>query len=64
MIIAGLTSKSLEDNVFIEEIVKAVASILNLVIAPPTVNDEVEAVNLMREYSLDYDDAFSCSIKK
>lgn len=57
IIIAGLTGKSLNDGTFVEEIVGAVAGIQNLTITPLAVRDETEAVNLMKEYNLDYEDA-------
>ena len=56
-IIAGLTGNSLKDKLFVEEVINAIVGIQNLVITPFTLEDGMEAINLMMEYSLDYEDA-------
>ena len=57
VVIAGLTGRSLKDEIFVEEIIKAIMSLPGLKISPLTSEDLEEAVNLMREYELDYEDA-------
>ena len=57
VIIAGLTGKSLKDKTLVEEIVESIAGIPSLTITPLTVEDVIEAANLMKEYDLDYEDA-------
>ncbi|MEM2122199.1 MAG: type II toxin-antitoxin system VapC family toxin [Candidatus Bathyarchaeia archaeon] len=57
VIIAGLAGRSLKDKTLVEEIVDSIASLPGLIITPLTMEDLVEAVNLMKEYNLDYEDA-------
>ena len=45
------------DKTLVEEIVKSIAGIRSLTITPLTVEDVIEAANLMKEYDLDYEDA-------
>ncbi len=57
IVIAGLTGRSLKDENFVEEIIKAIISLPGLKISPLTSEDLIEAVKLMKEYKLDYEDA-------
>ncbi len=57
IIIAGLTGGSLKDKTFVEEVVKSITGLPSLLIAPLTAEDLTEAINLMKKYDLDYEDA-------
>ncbi|MBS7612391.1 type II toxin-antitoxin system VapC family toxin [Candidatus Bathyarchaeota archaeon] len=57
VIIAGLTGKNLKDQELIEEVVNSIESLPGLRIIPLTVEDITQAAKLMKEYSLDYEDA-------
>jgi len=57
IILAGLTGSSLEDKNFVEEVIKALTGLRNLVITPLTVEDTMEAAKLMKDYDIDYEDA-------
>lgn len=55
--IAGLTGRNLKDQELVGEVVNAVKSLPGLKITPLTVEDATQAVKLMKEYNLDYEDA-------
>ena len=57
VIIAGLTGKNLKDQELVEEVVNSVEGLSGLRIMPLTVEDLTEAAKLMKEHSLDYEDA-------
>ncbi|MEM1547309.1 MAG: type II toxin-antitoxin system VapC family toxin [Candidatus Methanomethylicia archaeon] len=57
IIIAGLTGKNLKDQELIEEVVNSIKSLSGLKIIPLTMEDMTQAVKLMKEYNLDYEDA-------
>ncbi|MEM4474328.1 MAG: PIN domain-containing protein [Candidatus Bathyarchaeia archaeon] len=57
VIIAGLTGKNLRSRELIEEVVSSIESLPGLRIIPLTSEDITQASKLMREYSLDYEDA-------
>ena len=57
MVIAGLTGKNLKDQELVEEVVNSIESLSGLRIMPLTVEDITQATKLMKEYSLDYEDA-------
>lgn len=57
VIIAGLTGKNLKDQELVEEILNSMESLSGLRITPLTVEDVTQAAELMKEYSLDYEDA-------
>jgi predicted nucleic acid-binding protein len=62
VIIAGLTGNSLRDKLFVEGVINALVGIQNLVITPFTLEDGIEAVSLMDEYGIDYEDALHLAI--
>ena len=62
VIIAGLTGNSLMDMEFVKGVVTSIIDIGGLVITPLTVEDTVEAVNLMKKYGLDYEDSLHLAI--
>jgi len=57
VMMAGLTGKTLRDMELIEEIVNSIESLPSLIITPLTIEDMEQAVELMRKYGLDYEDA-------
>ncbi|MBS7247235.1 MAG: PIN domain-containing protein [Candidatus Jordarchaeales archaeon] len=57
VIMAGLTGRNLRDQELIGEVVNSVESLSGLRIIPLTVEDVTQAVKLMKEYNLDYEDA-------
>ncbi|MEM1995196.1 MAG: type II toxin-antitoxin system VapC family toxin [Nitrososphaerales archaeon] len=57
VIIAGLTGKNLKDQELVEEAVNSIEGLPGLRIMPLTMEDLIEAAKLMKEYSLDYEDA-------
>ncbi|MEM3766334.1 MAG: type II toxin-antitoxin system VapC family toxin [Candidatus Bathyarchaeia archaeon] len=57
VIIAGLTGKNLKDQELVEEVVNSIEGLSGLRIMPLTVEDITEAAKLMKEHSLDYEDA-------
>lgn len=57
VIIAGLTGKNLKDQELIEKLVNSINSLSGLRIIPLTMEDMTQAAKLMKEYSLDYEDA-------
>jgi len=57
IIIASLTGKNLKDQELIEEVVNSIKSLSGLKIIPLTMEDITQAVKLMKEYNLDYEDA-------
>ncbi|MBS7626801.1 PIN domain-containing protein [Candidatus Bathyarchaeota archaeon] len=57
VIIAGLTGKNLKDQELIEEVVNSIESLSGLRIIPLTMEDVTQAAKLMKEYSLDCEDA-------
>jgi len=57
VMMAGLTGKTISDMELIEEIVNSIESLPGLIITPLTIEDMEQAVELMRKYGLDYEDA-------
>lgn len=57
VIIAGLTEKNLKERELVEEVVNSIEGLPGLRIMPLTMEDLIEAAKLMKEYSLDYEDA-------
>jgi predicted nucleic acid-binding protein len=62
VIIAGLTGKSLKDKGFVEAVVNSMTRIKGLVIEPLKSEDFVKAVDLMKEYGLDYEDSVHLAV--
>jgi predicted nucleic acid-binding protein len=56
VVVAGLTNKNLKDQL-VEDIVNAITSLRGLTVIPLTQKDIIQAISLMREYRLDYEDA-------
>jgi len=57
VIIAGLTGKNLKDKTFVEEVVNSITQIKGLKVEPLKPEDFTEAIDLMNDYNLDYEDA-------
>ena len=62
VIIAGLTGKNLKDKIFTEKVVKSITSIKSLVIEPLKPEDFTQAVNLMNDCKLDYEDSIHLAV--
>jgi predicted nucleic acid-binding protein len=62
VIIAGLTGKSLKDQAFTEAVVNSITRIKGLTIEPLKPEDFTKAVNLMKEYNLDYEDSIHLAV--
>ena len=57
VIIAGLTGRNLKDKKLVEAIANSITSLPSLTVTPLTAEDMSEAISLMEEYNLDYEDA-------
>ena len=62
VIIAGLTGKSLKDKAFTEEVIKCITRIKGLMIEPLKPEDFTRAVDVMKEYNLDYEDSIHLAV--
>jgi predicted nucleic acid-binding protein len=62
VIIAGLTGKSLKDKTFTEEVIHSITHIKGLTIEPLKPEDFTKAVDLMKEYNLDYEDSIHLAV--
>ena len=62
VILAGLTNRTLGDNVFVKKVIDAITGLRNLIITPFTIDDVEEATKLMGEYDIDYEDALHLAI--
>ena len=62
VVLAGLTDRSLADREFVGEVIGAATSLPGLSVIPLAEEDHVEAVELMDEYGLDYEDALHLSV--
>lgn len=62
VIMGGLTGKSLKDQAFIEAVVNSIINIKGLLIEPLKPEDLTKAVNLTKEYNLDYEDSIHLAV--
>jgi predicted nucleic acid-binding protein len=62
VIIAGLTGQSLRDKAFTEEVINSITHIKGLTIEPLKPEDFTKAVDLMKEYNLDYEDSVHLAV--
>ena len=62
VIVAGLTGKSLRDDKFAGKIIDAITSLKGLAIEPLMDEDVTRALDLMKEYRLDYEDSLHLSV--
>jgi len=62
VVIAGLTGKSLKDRTLIEGVINSIKNLKGLVIEPLKLEDFIQALDLMEEYSLDYEDSLHLSV--
>jgi len=62
VIIAGLTGKNLKDKAFTEDVINSITRIKGLAIEPLKPEDFTKAVDLMKEYSLDYEDSIHLAV--
>jgi predicted nucleic acid-binding protein len=62
VIIAGLTGKSLKNKGFVEAVVKSVTRIRGLVVEPLKSEDFANAVDLMGECGLDFEDSVHLAV--
>ena len=62
VIIAGLMGGSFRDRVLIEGVINSIISLKGLFIEPLKPEDFIRALNLMEEYSLDYEDSLHLGV--
>jgi len=62
VIMAGLTGKNLKDEAFTEEVINSMTQIKGLMIEPLKPEDFTKAVDLMKEYNLDYEDSIHLAV--
>ena len=62
VIISGLVGRSLKDKTLIERVVNPIMNLKGLVIEPLRPEDYTRALDLMEEYSLDYEDSLHLSV--
>jgi uncharacterized protein len=62
VVIAGLTGKNLRDKIFVEEVLNSVTQIKGLAIEPLKQEDFNKALDLMKKYPLDYEDALHLTV--
>jgi len=62
VIIAGLSGKNLKDPSFVNELIASLTSIRGLKIEPLEPADLISAVDLMKEYRIDYEDAIHLAV--
>jgi len=64
VIMSGLVGRSLRDKTLIEGVVNPIMNLKGLVIEPLRPEDYTQALDLMEEYSLDYEDSLHLSVAK
>ena len=64
VIIAGLTGKNLKDKTFTEKVVNSITHIKGLTIEPLKPDDFTKALDLLKEYNLDYEDSIHLATAK
>ena len=57
VIIAGLTGRNLKDKQLVEGVIASITGLKGLMIDQLMAEDHIQAVELMREYDLDYEDS-------
>ncbi|MEM3383889.1 MAG: type II toxin-antitoxin system VapC family toxin [Nitrososphaerales archaeon] len=62
IIISGLTGKSLKDKSIVEGVIDSITNLRGLTIHPLKHEDIVQAITLMRDYDLDYEDSLHLSV--
>lgn len=62
IIISGLTGKSLKDKPLVEGVIDSITNLKGLMIHPLKHEDLVQAIALMGDYDLDYEDSLHLSI--
>lgn len=62
IIIAGLTGKSLKDKRLVEDVVDSMTHLKGLLIEPLKPEDLIQAVELMKEYDIDYEDSIHLTV--
>ena len=64
VIMSGLVGRSLRDKTLIEGVVNPIMNLKGLVIEPLRPEDYTQALDLMEEYGLDYEDSLHLSVAK
>jgi predicted nucleic acid-binding protein len=62
VIIAGLTGKNFKDKTFTEKVVNSITGIKGLIIEPLRPKDFTQAVDLMNDCKLDYEDSIHLAV--
>jgi len=61
-IIAGLTGRSLKDKRLVEDVIDSMTHLKGLLVEPLKPEDIIQAVELMKEYDIDYEDSIHLTV--
>lgn len=62
VIIAGLTGRNLKDKRLVEDVIDSMTHLKGLLIDPLKPEDFIQAVELMKEYDIDYEDSIHLTV--
>jgi len=62
VIIAGLTGRTLKDKRLVEDVIDSMTHLKGLLIDPLKPEDLIQAVELMKEYNIDYEDSIHLAV--
>lgn len=62
VVLAGLTGRSLRDRGFVGVVLRSITGLPGLLVVPFSLDDAVEALELMGRYGLDYEDALHLAV--
>ena len=62
VILAGLTGRTLKDAKFVSQVVNAFTVLKGLSLEPLKKHDLLDALNMMKKYSIDYEDALHLAV--
>jgi predicted nucleic acid-binding protein len=62
VIIAGLTGRNLKDKRLVEDVIDSMTHLKGLLIDPLKPEDLIQAVELMKEYDIDYEDSIHLTV--
>jgi len=62
VLIAGLTGRNLKDKRLVEDVIDSMTHLKGLLIDPLKPEDFIQAVELMKEYDIDYEDSIHLTV--
>ena len=62
VMVTGLTGRSLKDTSLVEGVIDSMIRLKGLVIEPLKLEDFIQAVELMKEYDIDYEDSIHLAV--